>query len=149
MVVLLFGYVYLNIPRIDFFLCSVLFLTAFITMFYFDDDALLAKLLRFYLIGTLIFLALFVFKIPSLIDPVVPYSADWLTMVFIAAYIFYVRGLVRRADPLLRKKFRISLILSFAAPFSVGAIFKYLLLVPMPFEGLIVVVMDAIRYWDF
>jgi hypothetical protein len=32
--VLFFSFVFLNIPRIDFFLCSVLFLLAFITMFY-------------------------------------------------------------------------------------------------------------------
>jgi hypothetical protein len=54
-----------------------------------------------------------------------------------------------RGDRLLRKKYRTGLILSVAAPFSIGPVFKYFLLVPMPTEGLIVVVMDAIRYWDF
>jgi hypothetical protein len=34
-------------------------------------------------------------------------------------------------------------------PFLIGPIFKYLLLVPMPKEGLVVVLMDAIRYWEF
>jgi hypothetical protein len=41
------------------------------------------------------------------------------------------------------------MILSVAAPFLIGPVFKYLLLVPMPTEGLVVVLMDAVRYWDF
>ena len=47
--ILFLSFVYLNIPRIDFFLGSVLFLSVFITMFYFDDDGLLKKLFFFYL----------------------------------------------------------------------------------------------------
>ena len=54
-VVLFFSFVYLNIPRIDFFLCSVLFLVVFISMFYFDDDILLKKMFFFYLAGTILF----------------------------------------------------------------------------------------------
>ena len=53
-VVLFFSFVYLNIPRIDFFLCSVLFLVVFISMFYFDNDTLLKKMFFFYLAGTIL-----------------------------------------------------------------------------------------------
>ena len=53
MLILFFSFVYLNIPRIDFFLCSILFLIVFISMFYFEDDTLLKKLLKFYLFGIL------------------------------------------------------------------------------------------------
>ena len=48
MTLLFFSFVFLNIPRIDFFLCAILFLIVFITMFYFDDDRLLKKMLCFY-----------------------------------------------------------------------------------------------------
>ena len=51
MIVLFFSFVFLNIPYIDFFLCAVLFLIVFITMFYFDDDGLLKKYLTVYLAG--------------------------------------------------------------------------------------------------
>jgi hypothetical protein len=54
-----------------------------------------------------------------------------------------------RDNPALRLKFKTSLILSVTTPFLIGPIFKYLLLVPMPKEGLVVVLMDAIRYWEF
>ena len=42
-----------------------------------------------------------------------------------------------------------NLILAVLAPFTIGPIFKYFLLVPMPTEGMVVAVLDALRYWDF
>jgi hypothetical protein len=147
-VVLLFSFVFLNVPRIDFFLCSVLFLTAFISMFYLDDPLLLLKMLRFYIAGTIVFIVWFALGMPATLETFWPYSADWLTLAFILAYGAYVFRLTR-GDRLLRQKYKTGLILSVAAPFTIGPVFKYFLLVPMPTEGLIVVVMDAIRYWDF
>ena len=147
-VVLFFSFVFLYIPRIDFFLCSVLFLTAFITMFYLDDARLLIKMFRVYLVGTLVVLVWFLLGIPAALDTRIPFSSDWLTLLFIVFYVLFVFRLTR-GNTLLRKKYKTGLILSVAAPFTIGPIFKYFLLVPMPFEGLIVVVMDAIRYWDF
>ncbi len=148
MVVLLFSLVFLSIPRIDFFLCAVLFLMVFITMFYFDDEALLRKMLRFYGVGILLTAAYFMFGLDAILEPQVPYLRDWLTIVFTIAYAAYAWRLAGPV-PDLRRKYKTSLILSLAAPFVIGSIFKYLLLVPMPTEGLVVMVMDAIRYWDF
>ena len=147
-VVLLLSFVFLNIPRVDFFLCSVLFLTAFITMFYFDDAILLLRMLRAYLIGTIVLLLWFLLGVPGLVESSLPYSSDWLVLAFTLVYSLYVLRLTR-GNPPLRRKYRTGLVLSVVAPFSIGTIFKYFLLVPMPTEGLIVVVMDAIRYWDF
>jgi len=148
MIVLFFSFVFLNIPRIDFFLCAILFLIVFITMFYFDDDALLKKMLCFYLIGTIVFLAFFSLGLPKTLEDSLPYPGDWLTLAFIIAYGIYVWILIRNV-PLLRKKYRTALILTIAAPFTIGPIFKYFLLVPMPTEGMVVAVLDAIWYWDF
>jgi len=145
---LFFSLVYINISRIDFFLCSVLFLMAFITMFYFDDNTLLKKLLYFYLGGTALFIVFFVFNIHVVLEPLIPFAGDWLTLVFIIAYCTYCWVLIRKT-PELRKKYRLSLILAITAPFLIGPIFKYLLLVPMPTEGLVVVVLDAIWYGEF
>ena len=140
--------VYINISRIDFFLCSVLFLLVFITMFYFDDNALLKKLFYFYLAGTAFFLVYFIFSIHTKLEGVVPFARDWLMLFFIIAYGVYCRALIRHS-PELRKKYRTSLILAVRAPFFIGPIFKYFLLVPMPFEGLVVAVMDMVWYWEF
>lgn len=148
MVALFFSFVFLNIPRIDFFLCTILFLIVFITMFYFDDDRLLKKLLYFYLAGIVAFIAFFSLGLPTTLEAFLPYPGDWLTLVFIIAYGIYVWTLIRNVPPL-RKKYRTALILTVVAPFTIGPIFKYFLLVPMPTEGMVVAVLDAIWYWDF
>ena len=148
MTVLLFSFVYLNLPRIDFFLCSILFLAVFITQFYFDDDALLKKLFFFYLAGTSVCLGYFLLGLPDALEPALPYPNDWLAVVFIVCYMGYAWVLIRRV-PALRKKWRTSLILAVVPPFLICPIFKYFLLVPMPTEGLVVAVLDAIWYWDF
>jgi len=44
----LLSLVYMNLPRIDFFLSILMFLLFFIPVFYFDDFPLLKKLLAFY-----------------------------------------------------------------------------------------------------
>jgi hypothetical protein len=148
MVILFFSYVFLAIPRIDFFAASVLFLMAFISMFYFDDDKLLKKLIGFYLVLALGLLFFFIFQLPQALKDTLPYAGDWLTLVLVGVYSLYTWKIIR-GNPQLRKKYRTCLILTFVAPFTIGPIFKYFLLVPMPTEGLIVAAMDAIWYWDF
>jgi hypothetical protein len=58
-VLLLVVYVYLHIPRIDFFLSSLICLTVFITMYYLDYPGLLPRLTIFYTVGSLVFVLLF------------------------------------------------------------------------------------------
>ena len=147
-IVLFLSLVYLTIPRIDFFLSAVLFLTVFITMFYFDDDLLLKKLLYFYLVGIGVLIVYFAAGLDTKLGRFLPFGADVLAICFILAYCIYAWILVR-SRPALRKKFRTSLIVAVAAPFIIGPIFKYFLLVPMPTEGLIVAVLDYFRYLEF
>ncbi len=148
MTVLFFSFVYLNLPRIDFFLCSILFLAVFISMFYFDDDRLLKNLFTFYLAGTAVCLGYFLLGLPAKLAKTLPYPNDWLAILFIASYLVYAWILIRQI-PALRKKYRSTLILAVVPPFLICPIFKYFLLVPMPTEGLVVAVLDAIWYWDF
>jgi hypothetical protein len=126
----------------------VFFLLSFISMFYADDDALLLKLFGFYLGGALLLAGFFVAGADAALAARVPHPADWLTLGLILAYGGYARALMR-GDAARRRKFRLSLTLAVAAPFLVGPIFKYLLLVPMPFEGIVVALMDALRYGEF
>jgi hypothetical protein len=147
-VALFVTFVFLNIPRIDFFLCAVLFLVVFITSFYFDETDLLRKLFFFYLAGSALLVLHFALGLEQSLGRVAPFPADILTALFIAAYCLYAWKLVRR-DAALRRKFRTALIVAFLSPFLVGVIFKYFLLVPMPAEGLVVAGMDAVWYWEF
>ncbi len=147
-VILLFSFVFLNIPRVDFFLCSVFFLVVFISIFYIDDSVLLIKMLRFYIAEIAILFLWFAVRIPSGLDSAIPFSSDWLTIGLILSYSVYAWRLIR-SDGVLRRKYRIGQIVAVTTPFILCPIFKYFLLVPMPFEGLIVAVLDAVWYWDF
>jgi hypothetical protein len=146
--VLFLALVFLNIPRIDFFLSAVLFLSVFITMFYFDEAVLLKKLFFFYLAGTVFFIFYFASSLEGLLSPVLPFAKDILALVFIFGYCLYAWRLIR-SNPLLRKKYRTGLIVAVVSPFVVGVIFKYFLLVPMPAEGMVVALLDAIWYFEF
>ena len=147
-VVLFLSFVFLTIPRIDFFISAVLFLVVFITSFYFDDAMLLKKLFFFYLAGIIVLILYFAFGLNDPVGRIVPFPADILTICFIVSYSVYAWKLIRR-NPMLRKKYRTAMILAFVSPFIVGTIFKYFLLVLMPSEGLVVAVMDYFWYFEF
>ena len=147
-VVLFLSFVYLNIPRIDFFLSAVLFLAVFITSFYFDDAELLKKLFFFYLAGVIVLIIYFLLGLNELLGRIVPFPGDILVLCFIVAYCVHAWILIRN-NAVLRKKYRTAMIVAFASPLIVGTIFKYFLLVPMPTEGLIVAVMDYFWYLEF
>jgi len=146
--VLFLALVFMNLPRIDFFLGAILFLFAFITMFYFYDDTLMKKFLLFYLAGEVVFIICFASGFDSLLNGIHPFATDLLALCFLTGYVLYVWTSVRRT-PDLRKRFRLGLIVGFLTPFLIGPIFKYFLMVPMPKEGLVVAIMDYIWYLEF
>ena len=146
--VLFLTLVFVNLPRVDFFLCAVLFLSVFITMFYFLNDSLLQKFLRFYLAGEAVFIVFFAFGLHSPTDETPSYAADVLALAFIIAYLVYV-WMKTRSQAELRKKFRIGLIVALTTPFVIGPIFKYFLMVPLPKEGLVVAALDYVWYLEF
>jgi hypothetical protein len=147
-VVLFLSFVFLNIPRIDFFLSAVLFLAVFITSFYFDEAELLKKLFFFYLAGTIVLIIYFSLGVNEPLERIVPFPADILAICFIVSYCVYAWMLIGNNGPL-RKKYRTAMIVAIASPFIVGMLFKYFLLVPMPAEGLVVSVMDYFWYLEF
>jgi hypothetical protein len=146
--VLFLTLVYVNLPRIDFFLCAFLFLIAFITMFYFGDDGVLKRLLLFYLVGEVGFIIYFALHLGDFVDGFVPFGTDVLSLCFTFTYCLYAWRLVHQV-PEHRRKYRISVIIGIVTPLIIGAIFKYFLMVPMPKEGLVVTFLDMIRYLDF
>jgi hypothetical protein len=143
--VLFLSFVYLNIPRIDFFISAFLFLVVFITSFYFDDAVLLKKLFFFYLAGVMVLIIYFGVGLQETLAKSLPFPGDILAICFIIAYCVYAWMLVRK-DSALRKKYRTAMIIAFVSPFLVGMIFKYFLLVPMPAEGLVVTILDYFWY---
>ncbi len=140
--------VYVNLPRIDFFICAALFLTVFITMFYFLDDSLLRKFLYVYLAGEAVLIVFFALGLHSPGDETPSFAPDAVALVFLAVYIGYAWWQVRR-EAGLRKKFRVGLIVALVTPFVIGPVFKYFLMVPLPKEGLVVAVLDYFWYLEF
>lgn len=146
---LLLSYVFIFISRIDFFICSILFLIAFTCMFYLEEKLVLKKALVFYLTCTMGLLVFFIFNLAALLgEPLQTYAADILAIFFLCSYGLYIRLLVGGAEDQ-RKKYTTCLIVSLVTPFVLGPIFKYFLLVPLPFEGLVVSGLDAIWYSFF
>jgi riboflavin transporter FmnP len=99
----------------------------------------------FYLAEVIVLIIFFSLGLQETWAKTLRYPGDILTICFIIAYCIYAWILIRK-DSTLRKKFRISMIVAFVAPFLVGMIFKYFLLVPMPAEGLVVTILDYFWY---
>mgnify|MGYP000016157976 CR=1 FL=1 len=141
-------FVFLLIPRVDFFLASILFLLIFFLEFYCTSDEFLQRLIYLELIGSVALIAFVILGAGQLLSETIPFSLDIIVCASIVGLIFITYRQLK-GTPTLLKKFRLSLIIAIVAPFTIGIIFKYFLLVPMPFEGLVVSVLDAIWYADF
>jgi hypothetical protein len=139
------AYVYLNVPRVDFFLSTLFCLVVFITLFYFDEAVLLKRLTLIYFIGNLLFLTFFIVGMDKILNERFPYFTDVLVLLFIIVYVLYCRILIR-GNEILIKKFKVTLIVSLLVPLILVPAFKYLLLVPLPVEGGIIELMNIVRY---
>ena len=99
-------------------------------------------------LGALLLIAIILFGISQPLPESIPFPLDIIVSLFIAALIM-ITFRQPGDDPEQLRKLKLSIIIAFVAPFTIGIIFKYFLLVPMPFEGLVVSVLDAIWYADF
>jgi len=140
-------FVFLLVPHIDFFAAATLFLMTFFFMFYCGSDEDLPRLIYQIIIAAFV-LGVYLFSgFAEKVSGVIPFSADLLIIIFIALLI--LQYFKKIDNPEFKRKFKISLIIGLLAPFTIGIIFKYFLLVPMPHEGLIVALLDAVWYAEF
>jgi len=142
----LFSLIYLNIPRIDFFISTALFLIFIISAFYFDEINLLKKLTLFYFIGSLIFIILFAFGISKILNSYYKYFIDILALVFYISYVIY-NWIKVKNNHIYKKRLIVSLMASLAVPLILCPIFRYSFLIPLPKEGLIIQMMHNIYYF--
>ncbi len=144
--VLFITFVFLNVPRIDFFLSSMLFLLVFVTMFYLDERGLLVRFLKFYCAGSVLFLVYFLLKLDRVMSNVYYFMTDVFALAFITTYAVYAAFSIR-GNMELRRKFWLSVLTAIIVPVILCTVFKYFLLVPLPKEGIVVEgILDAIRY---
>jgi hypothetical protein len=139
------AYVYLYIPRIDYFLSTMLCLLVFISLFYLDRPGFLKKLFAFYLAGCVLFLIVFLMGIDKQLNERFLYFMDLLVFLFFLAYFTYCRILIG-SDGALRKRLRMTLIMSVVPSLVLIPSFRYFLLVPLPVEGGFIELMNIVRY---
>lgn len=141
----LFTFVFLDVPRVDFFLSILFFLLYFMTVFYLDDIAILKKLSVYYVVVNLVTLAIFATSIGTIVNGLFTYTTDVLTLLFTIGFWVYARVLVK-GNGRLKKKLRLTLVISVLVPLVLCPAFDYGLLMPLPHEGGIIALMDLIRY---
>lgn len=141
----LISLVYMNLPRIDFFLCLALFLTFFVTVFYLDDAVILKKFLKFYF-GQMVFLFILFFTgMGKVLNSLMIYSVDIIAIVLLAVLIIMMRRSLR-GNPDYIRKFRHAMIVAFLTPLVLVPVFRFFLRVPLPKEGGIVDLMYILYY---
>jgi len=141
----LFSLVFMNLQRIDFFLCVMLYLYFTIAVFYLDDRRVLRRTLVFYSAEMLLLLLLFLLGLDARLNALFRYSVDVLALVLFIALVVFVRIQAGR-EPVRRRMLRHAMVMSVAAPLVLVPVFRFLLRVPLPTEGGIVNLMSLLVY---
>lgn len=143
----LIAMVYINITRIDFFITVVLYLIFTISVFHIDDLLIMRKMVYLYT-GEMVFLLfLAIFGLDIKLKAIYPYSLDILAIAFIISIIVVLIILCQKANnPVYCKNLRQALLMSFLTPLFIVPLFRFMLRVPLPVEGLVVNAMSALYY---
>ncbi|MCF7934710.1 MAG: hypothetical protein K9M84_09695 [Spirochaetia bacterium] len=132
LVLMLFNYIYLMIPRVDFFLSTSLFLLCVVGVFYIEHGRLAARITSIELIWTLVLLVL---AVSGLFERS-RYVYDLLGMVVYASVVwFFIR--YTADDPDQRRRVKTTILVALLTPGIICPLFRYMLLVPLPVEGII------------
>jgi len=135
--------VFLYIPRVDFVLSAALFLIGLMSMFGFDDDRLLKRLLVAFASLSAVFLAYVASGLDARLGEGFYFAPDVAGGIILLVYLSLAGAFAGR--PRL-SRFLKFVALSFAVPLVIVPIFKYLLYIPLPHEGGIVAMMDYVRF---
>lgn len=135
--------VFLYLPRVDFVISAAFLLVALMSIFAFEDDALLKRLLVLYGILALPMIAYFVSGLGARLEAAFYYASDIPGGFFLILYILLAGRMAGRDR---RGRFLRLVLISFAVPLILVPLFKYLLYIPFPREGGIVALMDYVRF---
>ena len=141
----LFSLIYLHIPRMDFFVTASLFLFFLISIFYFDQSDLLKKLTIFFMAGNLLFSLIWLLGWAGRFMDIYKYLMDIFLFVFFVIYLIYTWLLIRN-DQNLKSKYFISLLVAVGVPLFLCPVFRFFLLVPLPYEGFFIEMMHRAYY---
>lgn len=143
----LIAMVYINITRIDFFITVVLYLIFTISVFHIDDLLIMRKMVYLYTGEMLFLLFLAVFGLDIKLKAFFPYALDILAIAFIVSIIAVLVVLCKKeGNPVYWKKLKQALLMSFLTPLFIVPLFRFMLRVPLPVEGVVVNAMSALYY---
>ncbi len=143
--IMLITFVYLFLPRFDFFLSILLFLFVFISVFYFEDRQIFNRLVLGYIAGCIFFILVYSTGLHPILINYYVYTMDLILFVYFLFLAAYTKLLIQRKSEY-QRSYIITLSVSFLVPLILCPIFKYALLVPLPVEGIVIEFMNQIRY---
>jgi len=137
---LLAAYVYALVPRVDFFIATVLFLQAFFAVFHVTGKNITRPCLMIFAVGAACAGALAATGTSS--------GHIWMAFesALLAGCLWLPWSAWRGAGTEQSAPLRHAALTSIAVPAFLCPVFKYALLVPLPAEGIVVQAMDAVRY---
>jgi len=144
----LLSLVYINLRMVDFYLAVVLYLGFTIPVFYLENDSIGRKAVYCYFFEMLILLILRVTKLNVILDGIFYYFVDSIVVVMIILLLVLFTREIKKSEQreLYRKKFRQAMLMSWITPFFIVIIFRYMLRVPLPKEGVVVNLFSMIYY---
>ncbi len=145
-IVLLFvELVYLLIPRVDFFVAVLAFLSTFTVCFHLDRADIIRRWMVLYLaIGAGVLLA-FPTGLAGMVNGAIPHLTDVLILLAVVA-LMVVQWRETAADAAMRADYRTCLIIAWVTPSILTPVFRFGLLVPLPHEGAVVMFLHEVRY---
>lgn len=146
-VLAIFTFIYLYIPRVDFYVAVYMFLMYTISTFYFEDLAFMKKITLVYIICSVVFFLVVVTGAGTALNSLFMYSTDVLALAVSVLITVYSGKYARRAVPEInRKRFRAALLVAILIPAVLAPVFRYFLRVPLPHEGGLINLMHNIYY---
>lgn len=143
----LIGFVFINLRIIDFFLSIVFYLVFTISVFYFENEQFLKKLLLSFSIMTSTMLIIMVLNIDQILADISWIIMDVVGLIFIIAlHVLIQIELKKIGDPKLKIKYKHVLLMSYITPIIIVPTFRFLLRIPLPKEGVIVNLMAMVYY---
>ena len=141
----LLSFIYLYIPFVDFFIAIMTFLFFISTVFYMENERLMKRLTLYFLIECLVLIVMAASGLMEMVNQGVIAVSDLIFLLAWVGMYIYARVLAK-AEGLDRKKIRTVLLVSILTPLFLCPVFRYLLLVPLPREGLILSPMNLLYY---
>ena len=144
--VLFIELVYVLIPNTDFFIANLLFLSVFTVAFYMDTAVLIKRAMRVYLgIGVGV-LAAYVAGFTDVPGEGISLVVDVAVLAVTLGFMVSVWRTVA-ANPETRRAFKLCMTISWITPLILTPLFRFGLLVPLPYEGIVVEYMHDARYF--